>query len=69
MNYFRYIFFHYIIFDLYNTMKTLGKISLGQNYSYTKSYANKRTYPDDELDEYQKLKYNFKLDNYSTSQN
>ena len=52
MNYFRYIFFHYIIFDLYNTMKTLGKISLGQNYSYTKSYANKRTYPDDELDEY-----------------
>ena len=52
MNYFRYIFFHYIIFDLYNTKKTLGKINLGQNYSYTKSYDNKRTYPDDELEEY-----------------
>ena len=52
MNYFRYIFFHYIIFDLYNTMKTLGKINLGQNYSYSKSYANERLYPDDELDEY-----------------
>ena len=28
------------------------QINLGQNYSYSKSYANKRLYPDDELDEY-----------------
>jgi len=52
MNYFRYIFFHYIIFDLYNTFKSSGKINLSNKYEYNKNIDIKRRYTEENLDLY-----------------